>query len=142
MAERMRDVEVTAMFQISELSHRTGVPCKTIRFYEEIGLLPPAKRAANGYRGYDEADVERLRFIRRVHVLDLGLDEIAEIVAFRERGEPPCRYVMNLMGCRIDDIQDRIRDLEQVRDELKAMCNAAQGLARRPTSAGLHWSSE
>ncbi len=142
MAERMRDVEVTAMFQISELSHRTGVPCKTIRFYEEIGLLPPAKRAPNGYRGYEDADVERLRFIRRVHVLDLGLDEIAEIVAFRERGEPPCRYVMNLMGRRIGEIQDRIRDLEQVRDELKAMCNAAQGLARRPTNAGWHWSSE
>jgi DNA-binding transcriptional MerR regulator len=130
------------MFQISELSHRTGVPCKTIRFYEEIGLLPPAKRAPNGYREYCDADVERLSFIRRVHMLDLGLDEIAEIVAFRERGEPPCRIVINLMGCRIDDIQYRIRDLERVRDELKAMCEDAQGLAQRPENAVLRLSAQ
>ncbi len=130
------------MFQISELSHRTGMPCKTIRFYEQIGLLPPAKRTPNGYRGYDNTDVERLRFSRRVHMLDLGLNEIAEIVAFRERGEPLCCHVMNLIGCRIDETQDRIHDLEQVRDELKAMYGAAQGLARRPANAGLRLPSE
>jgi len=59
--ERM---EVGQMFQIGELSQHADVPEKTIRYYEEIGLLPPARRSANGYRLYDEADVERLRFIR------------------------------------------------------------------------------
>src|SRR5260370_15597153 len=103
------------MFQIGELSKHADVPEKTIRYYEEIGLLPPARRSANSYRVYDEADVERLRFIRRARALDFALDEIMEILAFRERNEPPCRYVMDLMHEQIDRIEDRIRNLEQVR---------------------------
>ncbi len=52
------------MFQIGDLSERTGVPAKTIRFYEDIGLVAPASRAENGYRLYDQNDAERLRFIK------------------------------------------------------------------------------
>ena len=48
--------------QIKELSERTGLPDKTIRFYEEVGVLPPPKRLPNGYRAYGDADVERVRF--------------------------------------------------------------------------------
>lgn len=112
------------MYQIGELSAQTDVPKKTIRYYEEIGLLPPAKRSANGYRIYDEADVERLRFIRRARALDFALNEIAEILAFRERNEPPCNYVMNLMHEQIDKVEERIRNLQQIRDELKALYEA------------------
>lgn len=112
------------MYQIGELSAQTDVPEKTIRYYEEIGLLPPAKRSANGYRAYDEADVERLRFIRRARALDIGLDEIAEILGFRERNEPPCKYVMDLMHEQIDKVEERIRNLQQIRDELKALYEA------------------
>ena len=116
------------MFQISKLSERTGVPAKTIRYYEEIELLPPAQRAENGYRIYDETDVERLRFIRRARALDFALDDIDEILAFREQEEPPCRYVMNLMGDQIEQITTRIRDLERLRDELTALHEAGKQL--------------
>jgi DNA-binding transcriptional MerR regulator len=112
------------MYQIGELSAQTDVPEKTIRYYEEISLLPPAKRSANGYRVYSEADVERLRFIRRARILDIALDEIVEILAFRERNEPPCRYVMDLMHQQIDKVEERIRNLQQIRDELKALYKA------------------
>ena len=116
------------MFQIKELSKQADVPEKTIRYYEEIGLLPSARRSANGYRLYDEADVERLGFIRRARALDIGLDEITEILAFRERNEPPCKYVMELMHEQIDKVEERIRNLQQVRDELKALHEAGQQL--------------
>jgi DNA-binding transcriptional MerR regulator len=116
------------MFQIKELSVRTGVPAKTIRYYEEIGLLPPSRRADNGFRLYDDTDVERLRFIGRARALDFALDEIAEILAFRERNQPPCRYVMDLMHDQIDHISVRIRDLEQLRDELASLYQAGQHL--------------
>ncbi len=112
------------MYQIGELSALSNVSEKTIRYYEAIGLLPPARRSPNGYRVYGEADVERLRFIHRARALDFGLDEITEILAFRERNEPPCKYVMDLMHEQIDKVEERIRSLEQVRDELKALYEA------------------
>src|SRR5258708_36948450 len=102
------------MFQIGELSKHADVPEKTIRYYEEIGLLPPARRSANSYRVYEEADVERLRFIRRARALDFALDEITEILAFQERNQPPCQYVMDLMRDQIDQVSVRIHDLEQL----------------------------
>jgi DNA-binding transcriptional MerR regulator len=109
------------MFQIGELSTRTGVSSKTIRYYEEVGLLPPAKRADNDYRIYDDEDVERLGFIRRARSLDFALEDIDEILAFRDRNEPPCSYVMQLMRCQIDEISSRIHDLERTRDELSTL---------------------
>ncbi len=112
------------MFQIGELSAQTGISSKAIRYYEEIGLLPPAKRADNDYRIYDEQDVERLGFIRRARSLDFALEDIAEILAFRERKEPPCSYVMELMRSQIDEISMRIRDLERMRTELSTLHGA------------------
>ena len=116
------------MFRIGELSALAGVSARTIRYYEKIGLLPPARRADNGYRLYDEADMERLRFIRRARALDFALDDIKEILAFRERGEPPCRYVMDVMSARIEEITARIRDLERLRDELTTLVEAGRRL--------------
>lgn len=116
------------MLQIGELSEQTGVSAKTIRFYEEVGLLPPATRAENGYRTYGEEDVERLQFVRRMRALDFALDDIAEILAFRERNEPPRRYVMALMHEQIDQISARITDLERMRDDLTTLLEAGRHL--------------
>jgi DNA-binding transcriptional MerR regulator len=59
--------------QIRELSQRTGLPAKTIRYYEEIGLLPPPKRLDNSYRDYSEVDVARTRLVAGARRLDLSL---------------------------------------------------------------------
>ena len=116
------------MLQIGDLSRKTDVSSKTIRYYEDIGLLPEPRRTENGYRVYSQDDVERLQFIRRARALDFALDEIAEILAFRERNEPPCGHVMDLICHQIDAIESRIRDLERIRDELKALHSAGQDL--------------
>ena len=116
------------MLRIGALSKRTGVPSKTIRYYEAIGLLPEPLRAENGYRIYSEADVERLLFVRRARRLDFPLSAIAEILSFRERGEPPCRYVLALMCAQIALIEERIRELQQLRDELTALYTEGQKL--------------
>jgi len=68
--------------------------------------------------------VERLLFIQRARSLDFKLDDINEILDFRDRKEPPCRYVMSLMSSQIDEISTRIRDLERMRNELKALHSA------------------
>ena len=71
--------------QIQELSQITGVPGKTIRFYESTGLLPPPKRRANGYRDYGEADIDRVKLVAGARRLDFSLDDIKEILALRDR---------------------------------------------------------
>ena len=75
---------------IGELAKEMGVNPKTIRFYEEIGLMPAPDRTPSGYRQFSDDDLERLRFIRSAQRLNLRLPEIQEILALRERGRRPC----------------------------------------------------
>lgn len=113
---------------IKELSDCTGVSRKTIRYYEQIGLVPPAKRNENRYRVYDNADMERLRFIKSARMLCFTLPEIAQILATRDRNEPPCGHVMTLLQVHMDDIAARILDLEELHQELSMLRETGQHL--------------
>jgi len=104
--------------RIGELGDRLGVNPKTIRYYESIGLLPDPERTPSGYRVYDESDLERMIFIKTAQRLGITLDEIKEILALRERGEPPCRYVRDILAKEVADIDERIADLQRLREEL------------------------
>ncbi|HEY4721193.1 MAG TPA: heavy metal-responsive transcriptional regulator, partial [Anaerolineae bacterium] len=97
------------------------VPTKTIRYYESIGLLPPAQRAANNYRQYTPADVERLRFIASARSLGFSLDDIAEILAARDNGIAPCQRVLDAVAQRLAEIDHRIANLLTLRDCLKQL---------------------
>ena len=66
----------TALLQIGEVAKRAGVSLRTVRYYEEIGLLPPASLTSGGIRLYGQREVTRLRFIRRLKALDLSIEEI------------------------------------------------------------------
>lgn len=116
------------MYTIGELSQQTSVSREAIRYYERIELLPSPQRTSNGYRQYTEVDVERLQFIRRSRALDFGIEEIREILAFRERQEPPCQYVMNVMDQRVAEIETRIQDLIKLRDEIQVLHEAGRQL--------------
>jgi DNA-binding transcriptional MerR regulator len=119
---------MTEQLRISELGRQIGVNPRTIRYYEQIGLLPRPKRKANSYRVYDRADVERLQFIRRARTLDFSLDDIGEILAFRERSEAPCLYVLRSIDQKIDEVEQRIADLKRLRQELIELRREAQDL--------------
>ncbi len=84
--------------RIGELADQLGINTKTIRYYEEIGLVPRAPRTPSGYRDYREADVARLAFIKSAQRLGLSLEEVREILSLRERGEAPCAYVRDVIG--------------------------------------------
>lgn len=107
--------------QIKELAARTGLSPKTIRFYEESGILPPARRLANGYRTYDEEDVERVRFVAGARHFSFSLDDISEILSLRDHGEAPCRHVLDLLAAKADEIALRIRELQKMEEELRQL---------------------
>lgn len=104
--------------RIGELAGRLGVNPKTIRYYEEIGLLPDPPRTEANYRTYSEDDVELVRFVKSAQRLGLTLDEIREILAFRERGEPPCGFVREVLRREVSAIDERIAELHMLRRQL------------------------
>jgi DNA-binding transcriptional MerR regulator len=106
---------------IHELAKQAGVPAKTIRYYESIGLLPRPKRAANNYRQYAPADGERLRFIASARDLGFALADVAEILAARDEGIAPCQRVLDAVDRRLTDVDRRIADLLTLRDSLRQL---------------------
>ncbi len=106
---------------IRELAQHTGVPAKTIRYYESIGLLPRPQRAANNYRQYTPADGERLRFIASARSLGFSLADVAEILAARDDGFAPCQRVLDAVDRRLTEIDRRIAGLLTLRDSLRQL---------------------
>lgn len=111
--------------RIGELAASVPVPAKTIRYYEHIGLLPPAERRANGYRAYDESALPRLRFVKAAQAVGFRLQEIKEILALRDRGEAPCAHVLDLVDRRTRDIDERIASLQRMQDDLRRLAARA-----------------
>jgi DNA-binding transcriptional MerR regulator len=104
--------------KIQELSNQTGVPPKTIRYYEEIGLLPPPARLPNGYRDYSEIDIQRLSLVAGARRLDISLAEIREILDMRDRQEAPCSKLLELIAQKREEIQLHIEQLKRMESEL------------------------
>ena len=116
----------TRMF-IQELARLTGVSTKTIRYYESIGLLPPPQRAANQYREYARAAVDRLRVIASARRLGFGLADIGELLSARDNEGLLCSRVVGLLDRRLAEIDQRVADLLATRDSLDQI--RRQGLA-------------
>lgn len=114
--------------RIGELAEAVGVNPKTIRFYEGIGLLPAPARRPSGYREYGEDDVARLAFIRTAQRLDLPLADIKEILAFRDRGDRPCGYVLSVLARQAAELDQRIGELTRLRAELRHLQASAGDL--------------
>lgn len=101
--------------RIGELAALTGTTTKTLRFYEDSGLLPPADRTANGYRDYGEYAISRLDFIRRGRAAGLTLGEIRQVLDIRDAGTAPCRHVAELLDDRLTVLDQQIADLQALR---------------------------
>jgi DNA-binding transcriptional MerR regulator len=105
--------------QINELVKLTGVSAKTIRYYEEIALLPPPTRKPNGYREYSEIDIDRLKLVSGARRLDFSLAEIKEILDLRDRGIAPCGVLLELLARKENEIHQRIAELKEMEEDLK-----------------------
>jgi MerR family transcriptional regulator, copper efflux regulator len=114
--------------RIGELAEQSGVSPKTIRYYEDIGLLPPPARLGSGYRDYEPSTLDRLAFIRAAQAVGLSLGEIRGIVALRDEGQTPCGHVLDLLRSRAAELDRRIAELRALRGELTRLVVRAEDL--------------
>lgn len=114
--------------RIGTLAERTQFNAKTIRYYEEVGMLPAPSRTPSGYRLYTPEDVGRLEFIRAAKDFGFTLGEIREILAVRDRDEAPCPYVLTVVRQKLSDLRARIRRLELVSHDLEAIVDTVDML--------------
>ena len=105
--------------RISDLARSAGVTTKTVRFYEKAGLLDEPGRTATGYRDYPAEAAARLRFIRTAQSAGLTLAEIHDVLEVRDSGQAPCRNVTTLLKAHLDQVEQRISELEHARATLR-----------------------
>lgn len=104
--------------QIGVLAKATGTKIPTIRYYEEIGLLPTPDRSTGNYRVYGEAHLHRLTFVRRCRELGLCLDQIRELLGLADDEERPCTAVETIVREHRATIERKIRELQELDREL------------------------
>ncbi|WP_133000405.1 Cu(I)-responsive transcriptional regulator [Luteimonas arsenica] len=124
---------------IGEAAAASGVSAKMIRYYEDAGLIPPAERSAAGYRLYGDADVHRLRFIRRARDLGFAVVEIEELLGLWSDRSRRSADVKRLAQAHIADLEGRIAKLRQMADTLRTLADCCAGDHRPdcPILAGL-----
>ena len=94
-----------------EVARRCGVSADTLRHYERKGVLPRPARTGSGYRRYPPETVDRVLLVQRALVVGFTLDELARVLRARDRGEPPCRGVRDLVAARLTDLEARLAQL-------------------------------
>ncbi|MFG3064636.1 heavy metal-responsive transcriptional regulator [Streptomyces sp. NPDC048231] len=108
-----------------ELAAASGLTAKTIRFYEQTGLLPEPPRTPSGYRDYPPQTAHRLAFIRDAQSAGLTLAEIRSVLALRDSGEPPCTHVTDLIDRHLADIERRMAEPRKTRTALRGLAERA-----------------
>lgn len=111
--------------RIGRLAGELGINPKTIRYYEELGLLAPAARNAAGYRQYTRREREALRFVIKAKASGLTLAEIGDILALRRAGQEPCTHVRRMLDDKLAAVEEQLRTLSALRDDLRALRDAA-----------------
>lgn len=113
--------------KIGELATRSGTTARTIRFYEQAGLLPEPTRTPSGYRDYGTEFIDRLAFIRRAQAAGLTLREICQVLAIHDRGETrPCTHVRHVLTARLGHVRAQIAELLMLEGHLEVLLTHAQ----------------
>ncbi len=112
---------------IGQAAAGSGLPPKTIRFYEQRGLLKPAERLANGYRAYDEGNIQTLCFIRRARDLGFSLEEIDKPLALYRNRRRASEDVKRLALAHVAELDLKIAELTRIRDTLAQLAWRCHG---------------
>jgi DNA-binding transcriptional MerR regulator len=115
------------LLKIGEVAETSGLPVKTIRYYEEIGLLTPTvERSESRYRLFHAQVLNRLAFIKRSQSLGLNLKEIQQILAVHDQGELPCGEVKQHLEAKVAEITQQIEALKTLKTELQGILSGWQ----------------
>jgi len=114
--------------RIGALADRAGVSAKTIRFYEQAGLLDEPPREPNGYRDYGDDALARLEFVRAGQAIGFSLDELRTLVTLRADGRAPCAEAGDLLRRRLREIDERLLALQALRRDLQTLLGRADAL--------------
>ncbi|CAM2795886.1 heavy metal-responsive transcriptional regulator [Skermania piniformis] len=112
--------------RIGELAQAAGTTAKTLRFYEDQGLLLPAARTGSGYRDYGTEIFARLDFIHRGQAAGLTLAQIRQILQIRDTGTAPCEHVRELLDMRLAEVDEQIAELGRLRQTIAGLRTAAE----------------
>ena len=112
---------------IGQAARASGVTAKMIRYYESVGLMPPAERSAAGYRQYNATDVQTLRFIRRSRDLGFSLDRIRQLIGLWKDKSRKSHDVKRLARQYIAELDSDIAKLESIRDQLQVLADCCHG---------------
>ena len=111
--------------KIGEVASLVGTTAKTLRFYEEQGLLPEAERTASGYRDYGAEAMNRVDFIHRGQAAGLTLAQIKQVLDIRDGGHAPCEHVRDLLDQRLADIDTQLQQLTALRGTIAELREGA-----------------
>ncbi|MGA1804075.1 Cu(I)-responsive transcriptional regulator [Rhizobium sp. HT1-10] len=114
---------------IGDAAERSGLPAKTIRYYEEIGLIRP-DRGDNGYRDYRAADIHKLRFLQRSRGLGFSVEECRQLLALYEDRDRASADVRQIASAKLTEIDRKIRELTELRRTLETLVHACHGNER------------
>lgn len=109
------------LMKIGAIKNKSGVPIKTIRYYEGIGIIRASKRTEGGFRLFSRDVIPRLHFIKRAQLLGFSLDEIKSILEIHDRGEVPCKEVKQAIEEKISEIEEKIHTLTELREYLSGL---------------------
>lgn len=126
--------------KIGELATASGSTPKTIRFYEQAGLMPEPTRRPSGYRDYGSEFIDRLHFIRRAQAAGLSLRDIRQVLAIYDRGDAPCSHVQQVLSDRLDQVRAQIAELVTLEAHLETLLtHATEGEPADHDNAAVCW---
>ena len=114
-------------YTVGDLAKATDTKAVTIRYYEQVGLLPSAGRSASGYRFYTDEERDRLLFIRRSRTLGFSLDDVRELLGFADNRDASCARVDAKVEGQLEQVRVRIRDLQGLEVELERLIACCEG---------------
>ncbi len=106
------------LFLIGQVTNLSGIPIRTIRYYESLGLIASSGRTEGGFRQFSTDVLTRLAFIKRAQSLGLSLEEIKDILQVHDQGQPPCGEIKEKLAEKLAQIDSQITQLLTLRSEI------------------------